>query len=83
MDDRERTVLVVDDEPRVREVLSDYSASLAPLGAPSEFAPTGKSLRGGMTIRSYRIRAGNAVMDLTTMTLPDGRIDQYVISRES
>jgi hypothetical protein len=34
-----------------------------------------------MTIRSYRIRAGDVVMDLTTMTLPDGRIDQYIISR--
>lgn len=66
-----------------QEVLSDYASSLAPLGAPSEFASTGKFLRGGMTIRSYRIRAGNAVMDLTTMTLPDGRIDQYLISRES
>jgi CubicO group peptidase (beta-lactamase class C family) len=66
-----------------QEVLSDYAASLAPLGTPGEFASTGKSLRGGMTIRSYRIRAGDVVMDLTTMTLPDGRIDQYIISRES
>jgi D-alanyl-D-alanine carboxypeptidase len=64
------------------EVLSDYAASLAPLGTPSDFTATGKSLRGGMTIRSYRIRAGNLVMDLTTMTLPDGKIDQYLVSRE-
>jgi D-alanyl-D-alanine carboxypeptidase len=66
-----------------QEVLSDYAASLAPLGAPSEFASTGSSLRGGMTIRSYRIRAGNVGMDLTTMTLPDGKIDQYIVSREN
>ena len=65
-----------------QETLSDYAASLAPLGAPSEFSATGKFLRGGMLIRSYRIRAGNVVMDLTTMTLPDGHIDQYLISRE-
>ena len=65
-----------------QETLSDYAASLTPLGAPSEFAPTATSLRGGMRIRSYRIRAGDVVMDLTTMTLPDGRIDQYLISRE-
>jgi CubicO group peptidase (beta-lactamase class C family) len=65
-----------------QEVLSDYAASLAPLGAPSEFSPTGTSLRGGMVIRSYRIRAGEVVMDLTTMTLPDGKIDQYIVSRE-
>ena len=65
-----------------QEVLNDYAASLAPLGAPSEFAATEKSLRGGMMIRSYRIRAGNVTMDLTTMTLPDGKIDQYLVSRE-
>jgi D-alanyl-D-alanine carboxypeptidase len=64
-----------------QEVLSDYAASLAPLGPPTEFAPTGESLRGGMTIRSYRIRAGAVLMQLTTMTLPDGRIEQYIISR--
>ena len=64
-----------------QEVLSDYAASLAPLGSPTEFATSGESLRGGMTIRSYRIRAGSVLMELTTMTLPDGRIDQYIISR--
>jgi D-alanyl-D-alanine carboxypeptidase len=64
-----------------QEVLTDYAASLAPLGSPTEFVATGESLRGGMTIRSYRIRAGGALMELTIMTLPDGRIDQYIISR--
>jgi len=63
------------------EVLSDYATSLSPLGAPTEFNATDKSLRGGMMIRSYRIRAGGVVMDLTTMTLPDGKIDQYIVSR--
>ena len=34
-----------------------------------------------MKLRFYRIRAGSVVMDLTTMTLPDGKIDQYIVSR--
>jgi len=63
------------------EVLSDYAASLAPLGAPTEFVAGGESLRGGMTIRSYRIRAGGVMMVLTTMTMPDGRLDQYIVAR--
>jgi CubicO group peptidase (beta-lactamase class C family) len=63
------------------EVLADYASSLGPLGAPVEFSGGGESLRGGMVIRSYRIRAGNVTMDLTTMTLPDGKIDQYIIAR--
>jgi CubicO group peptidase (beta-lactamase class C family) len=64
------------------EVIADYQKSLAPLGPPAEFDATGESLRGGMTIRSYRIRAKGLVLNLTTMTLPDGRIDQYLIERE-
>ena len=63
------------------QVVADYAASLGSLGTPTDFSSTGESLRGGMVIRSYRIRAGGKVMDLTTMTLPDGKIDQYLISR--
>ena len=64
-----------------KEVVADYASSLGPLGAPTEFASTGESLRGGMTIRSYRIRAGGVLMSLTTMILPDGKIEQYLIER--
>jgi CubicO group peptidase (beta-lactamase class C family) len=64
-----------------QQVLTDYQSSLAPLGAPTEFTRQGDSVRGGMKLRFYRIRAGGVIMDLTTMTLPDGKIDQYIISR--
>ena len=63
------------------EVLNDYAKSLGALGAPTEFTSTGESLRGGMVIRSYRIRAGGVVLDLTMMVLPDGKIDQFIVSR--
>ncbi len=63
------------------EVLSDYAKTLAPLGPPTEFVAGGEGPRGGMIIRSYRIRAGGVLLELTTMTLPDGKIDQYIISR--
>ena len=64
------------------QVLADYAASLGPLGAPTQFTGGGgETLRGGMVIRSYQIRAGNVTMQLTTMTLPDGKIDQYIIER--
>jgi D-alanyl-D-alanine carboxypeptidase len=63
------------------EVLADYAASLAPLGEPTEFTAAGEGLRGGMVIRSFRIRAGGVTMSLTMMTLPDGKIDQYIVAR--
>ena len=64
-----------------QEVLSDFATSLAPLGSPTAFATIGDALRGGMHVRSYRIRAGNVPMTLTTITRPDGRIEQYILSR--
>ncbi len=64
-------------------VLADYASSLGPLGTPSEFASTGSEVRGGLRIRSYRIRAGDVVMDLTMMTRPDGKIEQYIVARAS
>ncbi len=64
-----------------QEVLSDFATSLAPLGSPTAFATIGDALRGGMHVRSYRIRAGNVPMTLTTITRPDGRIEQSILSR--
>jgi D-alanyl-D-alanine carboxypeptidase len=63
------------------QVIADYQSSLAPLGAPTEFSRQGETVRGGMKLRFYQIRAGSVVMDLTTMTLPDGKLDQYIIAR--
>jgi hypothetical protein len=36
--------------------------------------------RGGMTSRSYRIRAGGKTLSLSTVVAPDGRIAQYLIA---
>lgn len=63
------------------EALSDYQSSLAPLGVPTEFTRQGDTVRGGMKLRFYRIRAGGVVMDLTTMTMPDGKIEQFIVAR--
>lgn len=63
------------------QVLADYAASLGPLGAPTEFTGNGSELRGGLRIRGFEIRAGAVVMDLTMMTRPDGRIEQYIVAR--
>ena len=64
------------------QVLADYAASLGPLGEPAEFAAAGKSLRGGLQIYGFQIRAGSASMHLTMMTAPDGRIEQFIVERD-
>lgn len=63
------------------EVLADYAASLGPLGEPTEFTATGSALRGGLRIRGFHIRAGQANLDLTMMLRPDGRVEQYIVER--
>jgi len=62
-------------------VLADYANSLGPLGTPTEFTATGEGLRGGMVLRGYRLRAGGMLLAISMMVLPDGKIDQFIVSR--
>ena len=39
-----------------------------------------QSLRGGMTLRRYRIRFAQKTLSLTTFIMPDGKIEQYQIA---
>src|SRR5688572_25891847 len=63
------------------DVLADYAKSLAPLGEPTEFTAAGEGQRGGMVLRGYRVRAGGVLLDISMMVLPDGKIDQFIVSR--
>ena len=53
----------------------------ANLGAPTEFVQTAHNLRGGMTFRAFRIRAGGKTLELTMRTMPNGKIEQYLVDR--
>jgi hypothetical protein len=63
------------------QVLTDYASSLGPLGAPTEFSGGGSSLRGGLRIRGFSIKANGVVLSLTMMTTADGKIEQYIVER--
>ena len=62
-------------------VLADYAKSLGPLGEPTEFTAGGEGLRGGMVLRGFRVRAGGILLSISMMVLPDGKIDQFIVSR--
>ena len=62
------------------QALKDFASSLGPLGKPQEFTQSGQSLRGGMTLRRYRIRFPQKTISLTTFIMPDGKIEQYQIA---
>lgn len=62
------------------QAVKDFAASLGPLATPQEFVQSGQSLRGGMTLRRYRIKFANKTLRLTTFIMPDGKIEQYQIA---
>jgi CubicO group peptidase (beta-lactamase class C family) len=63
--------------------LADYRDSLTPLGEPVSISATGPArLRGGFVLRSYRIRYGDRMLNLSTFFEPgdNGRIEQFLIT---
>jgi CubicO group peptidase (beta-lactamase class C family) len=60
--------------------LSDFQATLAPLGAVTGVTREKTNLRGGMTFGLYRVTFANGVaLLLDTYTLPGGKIEQLLI----
>ncbi len=61
--------------------LNDNADSLGPLGTIQEFTQTNESLRGGMTARNYRANmSGGKTLGISTFWMPDGKIEQYIVT---
>lgn len=62
------------------QALDDFSSTLAPLGALTNFVQTNTGKRGGMTLRSYRATFGNRTLRVWTYETKDGKLEQYQIA---
>jgi len=62
------------------QALKDFAASLGPLGAPQEFAQASQGLRGGMTLRRYRVKFPQKNVRITTFWMPDGKLEQFQVA---
>ncbi len=62
------------------QTLQDFASSLGPLGAVQDFTQSSENLRGGMYARSYRAKAGNKTLNISTFWMPDGKIEQYIVT---
>jgi CubicO group peptidase (beta-lactamase class C family) len=62
------------------QALKDFAAGLGPLGTPQEFVQTSQGLRGGMTLRVYRIKFAQKSLRAWTYEMPDGKLEQYQIA---
>jgi len=61
------------------QALKDFASGFAPLGSPEEFIQTSQELRGGMTMRAYRIKFPTKTLRAWTYELPDGKLEQYQV----
>src|SRR5207249_3377596 len=62
------------------QALKDFASSLGPLGTPQEFVQVAQSLRGGMTLRRYRVKLANKTLRAWTFAMPDGKLEQFMVA---
>jgi D-alanyl-D-alanine carboxypeptidase len=61
------------------QALKDFGDSLGPLGTPSEFVKTSEEGRGGMTLRTYRVKFPQKTLGIIIYEMPDGKLEQYQV----
>jgi CubicO group peptidase (beta-lactamase class C family) len=61
------------------QTVADFRDSLGPLGEPLTFTQTREELRGGMTMRAFRIVYPTRRLSLSTYTYPDGKLEQFLV----
>jgi D-alanyl-D-alanine carboxypeptidase len=62
------------------QAILDFTSSLAPLGAPTEFVEISQTSRGGMVERVYRARFATRTLRIWTYEMPDGKLEQYQVA---
>jgi D-alanyl-D-alanine carboxypeptidase len=62
-----------------QQALDDFAASLKPLGPPLSFQQSKEELRGGMTFRVFKATFPERDLQVTTYTMPDGKLEQYLV----
>ena len=60
--------------------LRDFASSLGSLGAPQEFTQQAQWLRGGMTLRRFRVKLPQKTLRVWTFTMSDGKLEQYMVA---
>jgi CubicO group peptidase (beta-lactamase class C family) len=65
-----------------KQCLHDLASSLGPLGAPTDFELVSEGLRGGMTAHRYRAKFQKKTLEVSIYAMPDGKLEQYIVSAE-
>ncbi len=62
-------------------VLADQKAGLAALGPPRLFELQGESMRGGLRTRNWKITTAKGAVTVVERGYPDGKLEQFMISK--
>jgi len=62
------------------QTVNDFASSLGPLGTPYQFELRNKQDRGGMQFRAYRIGFDSRTVNLSVYVMPDGKLEQFLVS---
>ena len=65
------------------QALKDFASSLSSLGTPRQFNQVRQALRGGMTLRVYRISFEKRDLRAWTYETPDGKLEQYQVAEDN
>jgi hypothetical protein len=63
--------------------LADQKAGLGPLGPARLITLQRESTRGGLRTRVWKIRAARAGLTAVERAYPDGRIEQFMVSKDA
>jgi CubicO group peptidase (beta-lactamase class C family) len=61
------------------ETVADFASSLKPLGPVVEVKQTREALRGGMTLRVFAVSFNTKKVNVSTYTMPDGKVEQFLV----
>lgn len=64
------------------QTVQDIASSIAALGTIQSFDLKNSGTRGGMDYRIYDIKLAKGELGLVTRTLPDGKVEQYLLSAQ-
>ena len=62
------------------QTVHDIAHGIAPLGPVKSFELVSTGTRGGMDFRIYNIKLAKRELELVTRSLPDGKLEQFMIS---
>lgn len=61
------------------QVVTDFAASLKPLGEVESIVESRSDRRGGLVYRFFRIKTAGGTVRVPTYFTPDGKLDQFIV----